>query len=388
MVKRVVLPPKKWLITFLLIVRLYCDYYKQRAHLLYRTFRSKTRRNRFAGLLDKPISLQLPITNMCNLRCKTCNVFHIREEEITLKDIQKIVQDPFMSNLTNVGINGGEPFLRRDILDIVQTLCGLPSLKQISIISNGILTKRILEKLSSIKSICKSNGVKLQFTTSIDGIDFIHDKIRGKEDAFNKTMRTYNAIRDNKDEYCDQLGIISTISRHNIFYINELLSYFKKYDINEVAYQLAVNHSRLDNSENDSFSVLEDGKSRAMALEFFYMLYCQNHSRTYYAIYRYLKEYPNSRRMSWCPFWGKSVTIDAAGGIAFCATHSPKIGNIKEDSNLENLYRDKVEINRNIIKNSCDTCIHYSRNNLVNFAEIEYLKETLFLEVSKLKFKI
>lgn len=388
MVKRAVLPFKARIMSCLVMGKLLLKYAIDLLMFMQRKVRSKSHNKIVCETSGKPKSLQLPITNMCNLRCKTCNVFHLRTKELTVDDIKEIAKNPFMNELENVGINGGEPFLRQDLIEIVNTLCTLPNLTQISVISNGILTSRILKRLKILKEICNSHQVRLQFTTSIDGIDFVHDNIRGKNNAFDRTMSTFMAIKENMSTYCDQLGIISTISLHNIFYINELEAYLSRNNIENITYQLAVDHNRLENASNEPFSVLADKKAHEMALEFFYMLYTKTHSRKYFAIYRYLNDYPNQKRMSWCPFFSSNITIDASGGIAYCATHSPVVGNIKENTDIEKVYYDNLDVKREVIDKNCNNCIHYSRNNLMDYAEIEYLNETLFLELSKIKFKV
>ena len=71
-----------------------------------------------------PINLTFSVTNVCQSRCKTCNIWEIyrnqpekRHEELTLEEIEKIFQS--MGHIYVFNISGGEPFLRSDIKEII-----------------------------------------------------------------------------------------------------------------------------------------------------------------------------------------------------------------------------------------------------------------------------
>ena len=100
-------------------------------------------------------------------------------------------------------------------------MLSLPNLKSISIISNGTLKEQISKKLETIYLNCKNKGVKLNVTFSIDGYGDKHDEIRGVEGSFTKTIETIKSIQNEMHKYCDNLGVICTISKYNILPIME-----------------------------------------------------------------------------------------------------------------------------------------------------------------------
>ena len=80
------------------------------------------------------------VTYRCNAHCNMCDCFKDPtrpEEEITLDDIRLLPEMAF----TN--ITGGEPFIRKDIGDIVEAL--YKKSNRIVISTNGYFTDRILE---------------------------------------------------------------------------------------------------------------------------------------------------------------------------------------------------------------------------------------------------
>ena len=119
------------------------------------------------------------VTYRCNARCNMCDCFRDPtkpEEEITLETIKKLPEMAF----TN--ITGGEPFVRRDIPDIVREL--YKKSDRIVISTNGYFTERII-------SLCRQFP-KVGIRISIEGLKETNDKIRGIPDGYN---RGYNTLK-------------------------------------------------------------------------------------------------------------------------------------------------------------------------------------------------
>jgi len=331
----------------------------------FKIFLLKTKFNKpKGGKKIKPRTIQLALTNRCNLKCKTCNIYMHSNKSLSLIDLKRMVENAFFSKVTNVGVSGGEPFLVKDIEKYIEVLLKLPKIKKISIISNGTLTNIILDKLKLIYKMCKDNNVILNFTVSIDGYKTINDKIRGSEGAFERTIKTYEEIRKNLNNYCDRIGVICTISKHNIFKIKELVAFFKLYNVKNVSYQLAVKHKRLYNENVEDFSILGDNRYKMLAREFFYELFIKTKEKKYYFIYRYLNESFHQKRMSHCGYMDRDITIDGQGNLSYCATKSKIIGHISEN-NFQRIFFDEnnIKYRKELVKNECNSCIHYTNNN-------------------------
>ena len=310
-----------------------------------------------------PKVLQFPITNRCNLKCKTCNVKSIKDKDITIEQLNNVIKDKLFSEINSVGINGGEPFLMSNIEEYIRAILQLPKLTSINIISNGILVERILSKLEIIYTLCKKNNVKLGFTTSLDGYREVHDGIRGEKGAFDNTVTTYKSIKDNMDKYCDSLGIICTISQYNIFNINELIAFAELNNIENISFQLAVKHKRLANFEIAPFSVLEDKYTKMLAEEFFYGQFLKTKRRAYYFIYKYLTDNGNNR-MCDCNWADRDVTIDATGYLLYCATRSKDIVHVDDEFLYEKFFDpENLKYRKALVKSECKSCVHYSSEN-------------------------
>ena len=75
---------------------------------------------------NEPVSLVHFVTNRCNARCSFCfidfeneNIFN---NELSIKEIDKLTKT-FGKSLINVNLTGGEPFARKDLVDIAKMYC-------------------------------------------------------------------------------------------------------------------------------------------------------------------------------------------------------------------------------------------------------------------------
>lgn len=86
--------------------------------------------------------LRLAVTDRCNLRCTYCMpadgvVLSPREQILDLEEYLRLVGITTEMGVTKVRITGGEPMVRKGILDFLQALKQLPKLKEIHLTSNG-----------------------------------------------------------------------------------------------------------------------------------------------------------------------------------------------------------------------------------------------------------
>lgn len=85
--------------------------------------------------------LRLSVTDRCDFRCVYCMaedmVFLPRSEVLSLEEIACTVQAFVALGVRKVRLTGGEPLVRRGILDLARTLGGLPGLEQLVLTTNG-----------------------------------------------------------------------------------------------------------------------------------------------------------------------------------------------------------------------------------------------------------
>ncbi len=313
------------------------------------------------GIRLKPQTIQLPITGKCNSKCSTCNIWKQKEHhDVNVDKLDKVLKDPYLLNVRNIGINGGEPFLHKDFVKVVETVLNLPRLENIYIISNGLATNRILSCLTDIKPKCDRKGVKILLTISLDATNEEYLKVRGVP-GYNQVIQTIKCISDDKNKYCYSLTIGTTISRNNIESIAEIraLALEMNYQVN---YHLAVPNRRICTADDSAYSVFEDENSLALATELFYGLfkYSQGLKQRllYFQNYYYLKS-NGKTRISGCTYKTQDITLDENLNLYFCAKESYSIGNAYGNSVKELLTSRRAKQERKRIISLCTQCGHY-----------------------------
>ncbi|ALT69936.1 GTP 3',8-cyclase MoaA [Methanobrevibacter millerae] len=98
---------------------------------------------------DRPIlSLRITLTNRCNVNCIYCHHDGMRssKNEMTPDEIYKICQIAKRIGVRKIRLSGGEPLIRKDIVEIVSKINSI-GFNDISITTNGILLEKYAKDL-------------------------------------------------------------------------------------------------------------------------------------------------------------------------------------------------------------------------------------------------
>lgn len=327
--------------------------------LAVRFFRGSYKKNRY-NEINFPTVMQLPITYKCNFDCVMCGMkTMIKRPGFSPEKLKSILDDPLFYFIKDAGVNGGEPFILNNLEEYITVILEtLPQLKNIYIISNGYFTERILSKAAKLVFICREHKVKFHISVSLDGYGHMQDVMRGKEGAFEHTTETCKRIMEDRSRYCDSFGAICTITKVNVYNINELEVWSQQNGI-PVSYNIATIHRRIKNEyKYEDFSIYTDEHAYLMATEFFYSQYLKTKEERYYALYYLLH---NGTRIASCEHKTNTVTITPDGGISYCATRSDEIGNVLNKS-AQNVFfsKDNLAYRKRLHNTYCAKCTHYS----------------------------
>jgi len=88
--------------------------------------------------------LRISVTDLCNLRCLYCmpaeGVKHLSHADIlSFEEIVAVAEAAVALGVVKVRITGGEPLVRRGIVDLVRALAGLDGIQDLAMTTNGIL---------------------------------------------------------------------------------------------------------------------------------------------------------------------------------------------------------------------------------------------------------
>lgn len=134
--------------------------------------------------------VRLAVTDRCNLRCTYCMPEHMqflqRRDLLTYEEITRLMQLLAAEGVSKVRITGGEPFLRKDLLHLLEKLAATPGIEQISITTNGVLTRSFIPDLQSL-------GIR-NINLSLDTLQRDKFKRITFRDEFEAVMATFHAL--------------------------------------------------------------------------------------------------------------------------------------------------------------------------------------------------
>ncbi len=84
--------------------------------------------------------LRLSVTEACNFRCSYCAPNGHRRPTappLTLTEIEQVVRAAVAIGIVNIRLTGGEPLMRRDIVEIVRTIIAIDGVSDVSLTTNG-----------------------------------------------------------------------------------------------------------------------------------------------------------------------------------------------------------------------------------------------------------
>lgn len=304
--------------------------------------------NRRYNLKVKPRYLNWIITYKCNSRCQMCNIWQkyadepqLVKKELTLEEIREFLtkNKEFLSEVEHIGITGGEPFLREDLVEIIKTVRQILPKAATGPQTNGFLPELIKKKLEKIVKFYP----EVSLAISLDGLGKTHDMVRGIKGAFQKMEKTIS--------YAQRLGVKRitcgmTLSNTNYSEILKVRNFVEGF---------GGEFSCFLPDEADYFGNLGQGlKLSSKAKKEIIKVLKKNFSYHYYMdnLRRFL-ESDEPRRLP-CYSGYYSLTIDPYGNVLPCILKSESFGNIKKASLEEILFNPKsIKIKNNLKSCRC-----------------------------------
>lgn len=161
-------------------------------------------------------SVSISLTAQCTHSCKHCavNGGTRRSQEMTKEHIFSVLDDCKKMMVKVITLTGGEPFLRKDIFEILEYISSFPV--SVFIYTNGLLINR------DIASRLAKYGFSISL--SIDGsTKTSHDDLRGRKGAFDSAVKAIKILKEHKIK----VGVSSVISTKTINEIDSIMSLLK-----------------------------------------------------------------------------------------------------------------------------------------------------------------
>ncbi|GMR20459.1 MAG: heme b synthase [Gammaproteobacteria bacterium] len=227
------------------------------------------------SILSKGQAVQLTffVTRKCNARCPFCFYVDttsnaendkIGAAELSLDEIKKISLS--LGKLLWLAFSGGEPYLRKDLVEISKVFYDQNRPVIMLFPTNGLMPDLIKDKTEQILQHCKKSVVTVKL--SLDGLHGHHDALRATPGCFDKTMQTYRLLgelleryanfelgintvfcsenQDKMDEIIDFVQNLTNVKTHTISMVRGNLAYSHYKEVDQDKYRRAIN--RLENN--------------------------------------------------------------------------------------------------------------------------------------------
>ena len=311
----------------------------------------------------RPTVLIYNCTWVCDAKCTMCNNWKWgdRKSDMTLEQLEPVMDSPFWGAVENLNISGGEPTTRLDLPQMVEMFQRrLPRLRKIGINTTGLTPARAIPMLTKIVKFCAEKELLISIRVSLDGIGDVHNQVRAVKNGFDKASQTIEAMQALAAEHPNfQFGIASTIFAKNLEDAENILTWARTKNLDVVFNMLRFTDAMLHNGglkETIGFQDREETFMRKFFLDrvkeesvlsgqsFMYLHYADMIANGYH-------------RTMPCPFQSQGLLLNPNGDLHYCE-NSQKIGNVLDES-AESLYFKAENLaHRQQIKDEiCPTCL-------------------------------
>ncbi len=189
--------------------------------------------------IQKPHAVSLEVTHRCIAKCVMCNIWRIPEDTplLSAEEWLALLSHDLFTDLVELDITGGEPFLRSDLADILTAVCQmkknhLASLKSIAVTTNGFLTRRVLEESRKILLEAQRAGVDVVMVCAMDAVGEVHNNIRRYPGGWCKVDQTIQGLKGLRNDFSNLfIGLKTTVLPVNVGQLDAVVRYAEKNDL-------------------------------------------------------------------------------------------------------------------------------------------------------------
>ncbi len=312
-----------------------------------------------------PLSVDINITDRCNYLCKQCRGAipnYKPKEEMTFADLQKIIDEMCIMKIPYLGLCGGEPLLRYDL--VVQTVQYANKVG----IKTGIVTNGSLLDENKLCELAKIGLYRMAL--SLDGSTReIHDynRMPGSFDHITQILSLYRELKLDKEM---SLYLFTVVMKNNYMQLLEIANIAKSFNAT-VFYQpvgLPQVYDQRDSENTQSTGVEQltiHGSDLALLEKEIHKLVAFKKKYGVVGnllwqlsnIVNYYKRLENSSLPTpfKCYTGYNSIRIDSDGAVSSCM-FMPEVGNIKKAGLKEIWLSNDYNSHRKAIKQCNRPC--------------------------------
>jgi MoaA/NifB/PqqE/SkfB family radical SAM enzyme len=291
------------------------------------------------GKPAKPNAVSFEVTQRCIAQCIMCNIWKSKNKvDLPIEDWTGLLSSPFFSELRELDVTGGEPFLRKDLLELINGVShlkdgNLKKLKSVAITTNGFLTHPILELTEKMLEKLEPKGIDIVVVLAMDAVGEIHDKIRNYKDGWAKVNDTIQGLRQIRRKMNNLvLGLKTTVLPLNIDQLERISAYADENELFTIISPCIITGARylnLDRKDDLTFSEKDISKM----IQF----YKSSHFQWDFHRNRLVRYLETGVMKKPCSAGFNYFFIRTNGDVYPCPLINVKLGNIKE-ADIEDMF--------------------------------------------------
>jgi MoaA/NifB/PqqE/SkfB family radical SAM enzyme len=192
-----------------------------------------------------PDNMTISITRACQSACLTCDCgFDTKKglvkinEELSLDEWLQII-GKIDWKLAFLTISGGEPSMSRNLEAVALAFAEQTRPDFVTIPTNALTPDLVLGKVERILDKSPSKTI-WHINVSVDGIEEVHDHVRGVKGNFEKCLKTIDGLIALRSRYPNlRVGVHTVVSTYTVNTIQETVNYFQKMPLDNQISEIA-----------------------------------------------------------------------------------------------------------------------------------------------------
>lgn len=173
--------------------------------------------------IPRPHAGHLIVTFKCNLKCAGCGSWKVKEhDDLSAEEWRSVFRQ--LRSLDVVKILGGEPFVRRDIVEILEGVRDIIDPYILQLTTNGMLTSRVVDAIHAVA------WPGLQLRISVDGLPQTHDTMRGVDGSHAKVIETVRRVGELKERYGFNFGINFAVTDASVGELDDMVAFARDHN--------------------------------------------------------------------------------------------------------------------------------------------------------------
>ena len=174
------------------------------------------------NFLKSPLTINWAVTNICNFKCRHCYSRTDPSDELDAKTLFACIDKIVAAKVLSINFGGGEPLLRKDLLDIASYAAGKGL--RVSMNSNGYLIDANRAKALKAAGFSKV-GISLD-----SHLPDVHDEFRGVKGSHARAVAALAYLK----EAGIKTSLSTVICKINHTAISELIDFSRKHGVHQL----------------------------------------------------------------------------------------------------------------------------------------------------------